>query len=463
MPLHPRARRSKDDLLAPVKLARLSKEHIVDLAVGRNHCCALTFHGDVFGWGYHQHNQLGFLVETVGAGMTNKDEERALEAFTNHETKIKHVPTMVRPDTEAPCANISAGTDSTLTADREGRLMVWGDQNRRIRPEQVAYMLSGKCVKQVSCGSLHCAVLLDDSRVLTWGVGDGGRLGHGDTLRRNTPQIVQKLAGEAVAKVVCSVWHSAAIVVVPPYTTGGLLYTWGTGMHGQLAQGTVKTCLEPTVVADLYDLSVAAADISCGMYHNALITADGQCFTWGSNKYGCLGRPSEMDVVPASYTPVPGLVEGLHEIGKLGPVASVACGRFYTAVALEPYTGPNLAQLEARAREKEAKRAALQRATEERERLTREQLRRKRERERRELIAFLNGGYPGCKACASAVGCCGFVGDVLRPMACVVCGHMRDQHSKIREFDDEELSNEMLEDFKSQVLFHLKRVRPDTP
>jgi hypothetical protein len=62
---------------------------------------------------------------------------------------IKHVPCMVRPDTESPCGNISAGTDSTLVADREGRLMVWGDQNRRVRPEQVAYMLRGKKVRQV--------------------------------------------------------------------------------------------------------------------------------------------------------------------------------------------------------------------------------------------------------------------------------------------------------------------------
>ena len=376
---------------------------------------------------------------------------------------IKQVPTMVRPDTEMPCGNIAAGTDSTLVADRDGRLMVWGDQNRRVRPEQVAYMLSGKSVKQVSCGALHCGVLLDDSRVLTWGSGDGGRLGHGDLKGRSTPTIVQKLAGEAVAKLACSVWHSAAIVVVPPYTKGGLLYTWGTGMHGQLAQGTVKTVLEPTIVADFYDMSVAAADVSCGMYHNALISADGQCFTWGSNKYGCLGRPSEMDVVPASYTPVPGLVEGLHEAGKMGPVCSVACGRFYTAVALEPYTGPSAGELEQKHRQKEEKRVALERARKERTDRVAAEERRRLEAERRSLLAFLNSGYPGCKGCQTAVDCCGFVSDVLRPTACIVCGHQRDQHTLTRAFDDEAITNEILLDFKDQVEYHLRRVRPETP
>ena len=128
----------QDDLLAPMKLERLSKEHVVDLSVGRRSCVALTFHGDLFGWGYHQHNQLGFLLETTGAGLTDKAQEQALEAYANHKTKIKYVPTMVRADTECPLANVSVGTDSTLAADRDGRLMVWGDSNRRVRPDQVA-------------------------------------------------------------------------------------------------------------------------------------------------------------------------------------------------------------------------------------------------------------------------------------------------------------------------------------
>ena len=128
----------QDDLLAPMKLERLSKEHVVDLSVGRRSCVALTFHGDLFGWGYHQHNQLGFLLETTGAGLTDKAQEQALESYANHKTKIKYVPTMVRADTECPLANVSVRTDSTLAADRDGRLMVWGDANRRVRPDQVA-------------------------------------------------------------------------------------------------------------------------------------------------------------------------------------------------------------------------------------------------------------------------------------------------------------------------------------
>ncbi len=62
---------------------------------------------------------------------------------------IKHVPTMVRPETERPLAHVSAGTDSTVACDREGQLMVWGAMNKRVRPDQVAFVLRGKFVRQV--------------------------------------------------------------------------------------------------------------------------------------------------------------------------------------------------------------------------------------------------------------------------------------------------------------------------
>jgi hypothetical protein len=71
---------------------------------------------------------------------------------------------------------------------------------------------------------------------------------------------------------------------------------------------------------DLYDLNVIVLKVSFGVYHNAvrrrlgavtatvmplfsrargagpwqIISTDGHVFTWGSNRYDCLGRPSEL-------------------------------------------------------------------------------------------------------------------------------------------------------------------------
>jgi alpha-tubulin suppressor-like RCC1 family protein len=34
---------------------------------------------------------------------------------------------------------------------------------------------------------------------------------------------------------------------------------------------------------------VFAVTISCGTHHNAIIDADGELWTWGSNRFNCLG------------------------------------------------------------------------------------------------------------------------------------------------------------------------------
>ncbi len=72
--------------MLPVKMERLSREHIVDMSVGRRHCTALSMNGDVFGWGYHQHNQCGFLVETTGTGLGDRNAERALQVRRHRKT-----------------------------------------------------------------------------------------------------------------------------------------------------------------------------------------------------------------------------------------------------------------------------------------------------------------------------------------------------------------------------------------
>lgn len=181
-----------------------------------------------------------------------------------------------------------------------------------------------------------------------------------------------------------------------------------------------------------------------------------------SKRYGCLGRPSELGDVPASYTPVPGLVEGLHDFGRLGPVCSVACGRYYTAVALEPYTGPSLAELESKTRAKEIKKTALKRAREEKRIQEEREEKLRAAKARKGLCDFLNAGYPGCRGCKTAWDCAGFVPDIFRPTSCIICGHERDQHSLIRQFNDDKLTNEMLQDFVETVEFHMKRTSPDS-
>jgi alpha-tubulin suppressor-like RCC1 family protein len=53
----------------------------------------------------------------------------------------------------------------------------------------------------------------------------------------------------------------------------------------------------------IYHLSIKK--IFAGSHHAAAITKEGELYTWGSNKNGCLGRKA--DLGGTSYTAIPGL------------------------------------------------------------------------------------------------------------------------------------------------------------
>jgi alpha-tubulin suppressor-like RCC1 family protein len=103
-----------------------------------------------------------------------------------------------------------------------------GDTNDQDEPTYVD-ALRGVSVHQIACGSGHTVVLTgagDAGQVFTWGRGDDGRLGHGDTGWKYVPKITQALAGHLVVQVTCGSYHTAAV------TETGDLFSWGGGMVG---------------------------------------------------------------------------------------------------------------------------------------------------------------------------------------------------------------------------------------
>jgi E3 ubiquitin-protein ligase HERC1 len=58
-------------------------------------------------------------------------------------------------------------------------------------PKQVLGPLAGKVVVFISAGYRHSAAVTDDGSLYTWGEGDFGRLGHGDSQSRFLPTRVK--------------------------------------------------------------------------------------------------------------------------------------------------------------------------------------------------------------------------------------------------------------------------------
>ena len=157
-------------------------------------------------------------------------------------------------------------------------------------------------IVQVSAGGglvrvAHSLLLTSTGRVLSFGTGQYGQLGHGYSDGKQLPDIVRPKYIEAFngVRIVCVAageLHSAAI------TEDGDLYTWGDGFCGQLGHGDKRPQLEPKQVelGGLEDECVAT--VSCGNRHTICVTEEGEAFSFGLGHFGVLGRsftPFEYD------------------------------------------------------------------------------------------------------------------------------------------------------------------------
>ena len=99
-------------------------------------------------------------------------------------------------------------------------------------PRKVATLGS---VEQVSCGKAHSAVLLRSGKLLTFGNGGNGRLGHGDEEAYLTPKpVAGNLSGKICIEVSCGGLHTAVV------TQDAHVYSFGDGHDGQLGLGSER-------------------------------------------------------------------------------------------------------------------------------------------------------------------------------------------------------------------------------
>lgn len=88
------------------------------------------------------------------------------------------------------------------------------------------------------------------SQVFSWGEGEDGKLGHNNRLSLDKPRLIEGLKSKRIRDIACGSSHSAAI------TSNGELYTWGLGEYGRLGHGDNVTQLKPKLVSNGSDSGV---------------------------------------------------------------------------------------------------------------------------------------------------------------------------------------------------------------
>lgn len=134
------------------------------------------------------------------------------------------------------------------------------------------------------CEGKHFLALSADQEVFSWGTGEGGRLGHGDTNPKEIPTKIQVLSEKKIIGIFCGATYSAAI------SATGELYTWGRGTYGRLGHGTSDDKFTPVQVQALKGHKIVDVALGTGDSHTLCITEDGLVFAWGDGDFGKLGN-----------------------------------------------------------------------------------------------------------------------------------------------------------------------------
>ncbi|XP_017782464.1 PREDICTED: E3 ubiquitin-protein ligase HERC2 isoform X2 [Nicrophorus vespilloides] len=156
----------------------------------------------------------------------------------------------------------------------------------------------------------HFLALTSKQEVYSWGSGDGGRLGHGDTLSKDEPTLIEVLKDKDIVDIKCGGSYSAAI------SENGVLYTWGRGNYGRLGHGTSDDCFIPTMVYALSGQHVVTVSCGSGDAHTLCVTSQGRVYSWGDGDYGKLGRGG------SDGSKIPRLIERLQNVD----IIDVFCG-----------------------------------------------------------------------------------------------------------------------------------------
>ncbi|KAG0464606.1 hypothetical protein HPP92_018770 [Vanilla planifolia] len=295
----------------------------LDVACGLEHTAAVAADGVLYTWGSNDFGQLG----------------DGTEESTKYPRKVKLLQTEFVKSVAcgAHCTAAIAEpreNDGTIST---GRLWVWGQNQGSNYPRLYWGAFSQQTIIcQASCGVAHVVALSKEGVLQAWGYNEYGQLGRGFTCEGlQGPRILNafgKFLDEApefvsIIKVSCGEYHTAAI------SENGELYTWGLGTMGQLGHCTLQYGDKELIPRRVVALDgVVIKDVACGGVHTCARTVEGALYAWGGGQAGQLGLGPQ----PGYFSCVPNLSEMLLRnipvlVIPFG-VNLVTCGHSHTLV-----------------------------------------------------------------------------------------------------------------------------------
>eukprot|EP01083_Nonionella_stella_P307226 1079064_1 len=327
-----------DDCPAPVISNTFNSNQLLQIVSYNRHSLALDRNGKVHAWGLNDCGQLG-IGQTHAArdrdfdhAKKKKDKKKDKDGTTND------IPQELPPFSAYKAVHVAVGKLHSLILTEDGN--VWsfgrGDLGALGHPEtedvispKLIKALEDEYITHIWCGNEHnCAVsksglgvdaaekvvmiptkvdlmglsnaiytdngndftlvLTRQGRVVSFGSGYKGKLGHADEMDEPTPKLIEALSSKRIVDIGCGWDHSLCV------TDDGELYSFGYGQFGQLGFGGDTVCQLIPKKVQYFDVEV----VSCagGASHSAVVTSDGMLFMFGKGGHGELGQGKD-DIV----------------------------------------------------------------------------------------------------------------------------------------------------------------------
>ncbi|XAR51621.1 hypothetical protein NMG60_11006300 [Bertholletia excelsa] len=296
----------------------------LDIACGLEHTAAVASDGSLFTWGANEFGQLGDGTEK-GRKQPKKVKQLQTE-FVISAACGAHCTAAIAEPRE---------NDGTLSTRR---LWVWGQNQGSNSPRLYWGAFSpNTLIRQVSCGSVHVVALSEDGLLQAWGYNEYGQLGRGVTCEglqgARVISAYAKFLDEApefvkITQVSCGEYHTAAI------SENGEVYSWGLGSMGQLGHCSLQYGdkeLLPRRVVGLDGIFVK--DIACGGIHTCAVTEKGALYAWGGGQAGQLGLGPQNGFFSCVANESEMMLRNIPVLVVPTGVRLVACGHSHTLIS----------------------------------------------------------------------------------------------------------------------------------
>lgn len=292
-------------------------EVVIDkCAAGRAHSLLVSDQGEVFTLGNNSYGQCGRPII--------KDESYLGNGNVHFMPKIGG----------EGVRDVFCGQDHSFFLTTSGRVFAcgWGADGQTglehfdtvHEPTEVRGDIKGENIVKISCKADCNLALNDKGEVFGWGNTEYGQFVLDDTQQLNVPRYLEITKG--LSKIIDVATTGSACLIL---NENGDVFTWGYGLLG-FGPNASHVPLPKQIPATLFGRNEfnpnnRVVAVRGGLCHMAAVDDQGALYTWGRNKYACLGLGHTKD----QYFPFKAVVNA--------KVVDAQCGADHTMALCKSY------------------------------------------------------------------------------------------------------------------------------